>query len=102
MVPGYGYSDDLVERKGSTYRAEERDGDDRDVRICLADETGMPVTDGKQDLTVGSIRVEQKGRAAQTLSVYEDKDPERNRDGFEMDAEIRRHSAVPRKGEHSR
>lgn len=97
MIKVYGASDDLCEIEGSTYKEDEIDCYERDVRLRFTDGTIIRVGYPKADVATWWIEIEKQGTALQSLTVCNDEDARIYSDIFEIDAEIKSHSVIKRK-----
>lgn len=99
MIKVYGYSDDLVEIEGSSYKEREIDCYEKDVRIRFVDGTVIRVGYPKrsllgEDVAIWGIKVEKCGCAYQHLELCCNEDADPYSDIFTIDAEVKSHSVI--------
>lgn len=100
MIKIYGASDDLVEIEGSTYKEDEIECFNADVRIRFTDGTVIRIGYPKDGLGIWWIEVENQGTAIQKLTICNDEDAQIYSDIFEIDAEIKSHSTIKQEVNH--
>lgn len=98
MIKIFGYSDDLVEIEGASYKTSEVDCFNKDVVISFTDGTIIRIGYAKPGLGIWYIIIEKKGTAIQKLEVCEDQDSGAYSDIFYIDAEIVSHYLDEQKG----
>ena len=98
MVKIYGWSDDLVEIEGSSYKAMEIDCFQKDVVITFLDGTVIRVGYSKPGVGVWYIIVEKQGPAVQRLDICEEEDEHGYSDTFYIDSDIESHYLEAQKG----
>lgn len=103
MVKVYGYSDDLVEIEGSGYKEREIDCYEKDVRIRFVDGTAIRVGYPKrallgEDVAIWGIKIEKRGTANYHLELCDNEDADPYSDIFTIDAEIKSHSVIKKRG----
>ena len=99
MVKIYGASDDLVEIDNSSYREQEIDCFEKNVRIRFEDGTEILIGYHKPGIGVWWIKVLEQGPAEQKLTICEDEDADIYSDIFEIDSEIKKHYVVAKEQE---